>query len=50
MEHQQYLKQFDLAFIILVAPTNDINDLKPLMPSVNEVLPGLKPGDIVHIK
>lgn len=29
MEHQQYLKQFDLPFIVLVAPTNDINDLTP---------------------
>ncbi len=31
MERQQNLKHFDLAFIVLVAPTNDIADLKPLM-------------------
>lgn len=38
MEHQQNLKSFDLAFVVLVAPTNDIEDLKPLMPKVNEAL------------
>ena len=31
MEHQQNLRKFALAFIVLVAPTNDIADLKPLM-------------------
>jgi predicted nuclease of predicted toxin-antitoxin system len=34
IEHQQNLKQFDLAFIVLAAPINDINDLKPLIPRV----------------
>lgn len=38
IEHQQNLKQFDLAFIVLVAPTNDINDLRPLMTAVIDVL------------
>ena len=37
IEHQQNLKQFDLAFIVLVAPTNDINDLKQLMPAVKRI-------------
>ena len=38
MEHQQNLEQFDLAFVVLVAPTNDINELRPLMPAVNSSL------------
>lgn len=50
IEHQQNLKQFDLAFIVLVAPTNDINDLKPLMPAVNASLKNVGPGEIISIE
>jgi predicted nuclease of predicted toxin-antitoxin system len=47
--HQQNLKNFDLAFIVLVALTNDIADLKPLMTIVNEVLKTIKAGEIKYI-
>lgn len=50
IEHQQNLKQFDLAFIVLVAPTNDINDLKQLMPAVKNVLNYIQPGEIESIQ
>jgi predicted nuclease of predicted toxin-antitoxin system len=50
IEHQQNLRQFDLAFIVLVAPTNDINDLRPLMPSVIVALETIAPGEIVYIR
>lgn len=49
MENQQNLKNFDLAFIVLVAPTNDIADLKPLMPAANKVLKTIKAGNIEYI-
>jgi predicted nuclease of predicted toxin-antitoxin system len=38
LEHQQKLEQFDLAVILLVAQTNDIEDLKPRMPTVNDLI------------
>lgn len=44
LEHQQNLKAFDLAVIVLVAFTNDIEDLKPLMPTANEALSVVGPG------
>ena|ERR1043165_8808763 len=50
MEHQQHLKQFDLAYVVLVAMTNDIDDLRPLMPAVNIALAAIKPGQVVYIK
>ena len=50
LEHQQNLKSFDLAIVVLVAPTNDIDDLSPLMPAANEVLNALRPGDIIYIR
>jgi len=50
MEQQQNLQKFDLAFIVLVAPTNDIADLKPLMPAANEVLTTIKAGEIEYLE
>lgn len=49
LEHQQNLKRFDLAFVVLVAPTNDIEDLKPLMPAANEAMRTIQPGEIRYI-
>jgi hypothetical protein len=48
--NDQNLKQFDLAIVVLVAPTNDIADLKPLMPAINEVLKTIKPGEIAYVE
>lgn len=50
IEHQQNLKKFNLAFVVLVAPTNDIADLIPLMPAANEVLKIIKSGEIEYIE
>jgi hypothetical protein len=44
------LRKFDLAFIVLVAPTNDITDLKPLMPAANEALKTIEAGEIEYIE
>ena len=50
LEHQQNLKKFDLAFVVLVAHTNDIEDLKPLMPAANEAMRTIKPGEIEYVR
>jgi len=39
-----------LAVVVLVAPTNDVEDLKPLMPAANDVLKKISAGEIVYIK
>lgn len=49
MEHQQTISRFEIAFIVLVAPTNDIVDLLPLMPRVNETIKSLQRGTIEYI-
>lgn len=49
LEHQQNLKKFDLAFVVLVALTNDIEDLKPLMPAANEAMRTIQAGEIRYI-
>jgi hypothetical protein len=50
MEHQQAISRFDMAFIVLVGPTNDIVDLLPLMAKVNLILDSMKPGTIEYVK
>jgi hypothetical protein len=50
LEHQQNLKRFDLAIVVLLAITNDIEDLKPLMPSANEAIRTVRPGEIVRVR
>ena|SRR5438034_7512352 len=50
LEHQQNLSNYRLAVIVIVAPTNDINDLLPLVPQMNKALSNIKVGDIKYIK
>lgn len=49
LEHQQNVKKLDLAIVVLVAATNDITDLIPLMPAVNEALSNLRAGELIYI-
>ena len=50
LEYKQNLKNFQLGIIVLVACTNDIEDLKPLMPAANEALKAIGAGEIVYIE
>ncbi len=50
IEYQQNIEDFDLAFIVVVAATNDIADLLPLVPLVNEALKTIRPGTIEYVK
>jgi len=50
LEHQQNLKLFDLAVLVLVAATNDIEDLRPLMPAANGAIRTIGSREITYIK
>lgn len=47
--YQQTLQGLDLALVIIRAPSNDINDLRPKMPEVLSVLETIQPGQVVHV-
>src|SRR5215204_3487463 len=49
LEHQQNLERFDLA-VVLVAFTNDIEDLRPLMPAANEAIRAIGSREIRYIR
>jgi hypothetical protein len=41
---QQHLSQFHIAILILNSPTNRLEDLLPLLPTIHETLPTLHAG------
>ncbi|MBI1913931.1 MAG: DUF5615 family PIN-like protein [Planctomycetes bacterium] len=49
LRHQQNLQASGIAVIVLIAPSNRLADLVPLMPSVQTALGSIKPGDVVEI-
>lgn len=49
LEFQQNIPGFEIAIVALRAPSNDVEDLLPLMPAVREVLPRAKPGEVVRV-
>ena len=50
LEYQQNLSRFDLAVVVLIAPTNDVDDLKPLMPAASEAVRLISSREIKYIK
>lgn len=49
LEYQQNLKNFDLAVIVLLARSNDINDLRPLMSAVNAAIQVIRPQEVKYV-
>jgi hypothetical protein len=50
LEFQQNLKTSGLFVVVLVAPTNTIEDLLPRVPGALEAIVRAKPGDIERIE
>jgi hypothetical protein len=49
LQYQQNMSGLRIAIAILVAPSNDIDDLRPLVPGLLGALEGLKPGTITRV-
>jgi hypothetical protein len=49
ISYQQDLLGLDLALVIVKAPSNDINDLRPKMLEVLRVLETISPGQVVRV-
>ena len=50
LEHQHNLGALPIAVIILVAPTNRIESLRPLIPTLLQTLQTLPPRQFVHVR
>jgi hypothetical protein len=49
LRYQQNFSGFRVAVIVLVAPTNRLHDLVPLMPTVRTVIETIQPGAFVEV-
>ncbi|HEX6292144.1 MAG TPA: DUF5615 family PIN-like protein [Herpetosiphonaceae bacterium] len=49
LRYQQHLAYGDVGVMVLVAPTNRIEALHPLMPRVNQILPTIKAGEVIEV-
>ena len=49
MQFQQNLEGIDLCVIVMSAPSNDIDDLLPLVPKLNAAIKEAIPGQVVRL-
>ena len=49
LQYQQNLKGVNLAIIVLRAPDNTLDSLRPLAPAILVAMQSITPGDIVRI-
>ncbi|MGF1542360.1 MAG: hypothetical protein ACFCU5_18275 [Pleurocapsa sp.] len=49
LKYEQNLQQIGIAVIVMVARTNRLSDLLPLIPEVREVLFAIKPGELIEV-
>jgi len=50
LRYQQNMRGLRVAVVVLVAPTNRLDDLVPLMPQVRTVLTAIQPGSVVEVQ
>jgi hypothetical protein len=50
LSYQQNLSAFDLAVVVLVAPSNSMDDLRPLVPRILEMIVNARPGSITEVR
>jgi hypothetical protein len=46
--YQQSIEGMQLALAVLIAPSNDIDDLRPLLPQLSARLDDLRPGTVAY--
>ena len=49
LQYQQNLETLPIPVVVLLAPSNDINIIQPLMGKVREVLPKIQAGQLYKI-
>ena len=47
--YQQNLAGLQISVVVMIALSNDVDDLRPLLEAVEEALVNLRPGEIIRI-
>ena len=49
IEYQQNLSGLKISVVVMLAASNDVDDLRPLLPSVEQALTNLRAGEIRRV-
>jgi predicted nuclease of predicted toxin-antitoxin system len=49
IEYQQNLSGLSISVVVMMAPSNDVDDLRPLLPAVEQARATLRPGEIIQV-
>ena len=49
IEYQQNLAGLRISVVVMRAPSNDVDDLRPLLPDVEQALARVRPGEITKV-
>lgn len=49
LKYEQNLQQSGIAIIVMVAPTNRLSDLLPLVPKIHEAVFTIKPRELIEV-
>ncbi len=49
IQYQQNVSSLRISVVVLVGASNDIDDLRPLLPALETPLVGLQPGQVVRV-
>ena len=47
--YQQNLSGLSICVVVMMAPSNDVDDLRPLLSGVEQALTGVRPGEIIRV-
>jgi len=50
LRYQQNLTDCVVSIVVMVAPSNKLETLVPLIPAVEAALVGIRPGDVVEVR
>jgi hypothetical protein len=50
LEYQQNMEKINMGIMLLSAPSNDYDDLMPLVPKINKQLKHIRSGEIVKVE
>ena len=49
IEYQQNISGLSISVVVMMAPSNDVDDLRPLLGAVEQALAQLPPGEIIRV-
>jgi hypothetical protein len=49
VEYQQNLSNLSISVVVMIAQSNDVDDLRPLLAAVEQALARLPPGEVIRV-